>query len=131
MTPLRILFIAAYGAISLMPLAWLGLTSFKSKADSISTTAKFLPAAAGTAEGIRFKPTLDGYRRLGERYAGARHDYFHYLLNTVLIGLASTAAAVSPWARPAPTDSAASASPVPGTGCSSSSRPASCRRSPW
>ena len=95
MTPLRILFIAVYAAISLMPLAWLGLTSFKTQADSISTTAKFLPAAGEPAHGVRFRPTLDGYRRLGERYAGARHDYFHYLLNTVLIGLVSTAAAVA------------------------------------
>ena len=96
MKGLRILVIAVYTAIAATPLIWLGLTSIKSKADSISTTAKFVPAIAAPAEDtdVRFRPTLDGYRKLAQPYAGADHPYFHYLVNTIVIGVLSTLAAV-------------------------------------
>jgi len=93
---LRIIVIAAYTAVVAMPLVWLGLTSLKSKADSISTTAKFVPSSAVADDAsVRFQPTLDGYRDLAKPYAGADHSYFHYLTNTILIGVISTLAAIT------------------------------------
>ena len=85
-------FVAAYGLGASLPLVWLLLTSFKSKADSISTTAKFVPAAG--AGDVGFEPTLAGYRGLASVYAGVEADFFHYLGNSVAIGLLSTLASV-------------------------------------
>ncbi|MEE2656993.1 MAG: carbohydrate ABC transporter permease [Candidatus Latescibacterota bacterium] len=94
---LRWVFLALYSVFSVLPLLWLGITSVKSKADSISTTVRFVPTTQPVdprASTIRFLPTLDGYRALSDVYAGADHPYYHYLGNTLVIGVLSMVASV-------------------------------------
>ena len=98
MKKLRWVLLAVYGMLSTLPLLWLASTAIKSRVDSIATTAKFIPVGEGLgieAGSVRFEATLEGFRALGEIYAGAAHPYYHYLLNTFLIGSLSTVAAVS------------------------------------
>jgi multiple sugar transport system permease protein len=95
---LRWVLLAVYGMLSTLPLLWLASTAIKSRVDSIATTAKFIPVGEGLgieAGSVRFEATLEGFRALGEIYAGAAHPYYHYLFNTFLIGSLSTVAAVS------------------------------------
>ena len=98
MKNLRWVLLAVYGMLSTLPLLWLAITAIKSRVDSIATTAKFIPVGEGLgieAGSVRFEATLEGFRALGEIYAGAAHPYYHYLLKTFLIGSLSTVAAVS------------------------------------
>jgi multiple sugar transport system permease protein len=95
MRVLRWAFVVLYTTAASLPLGWLVLTSFKSKADSISTTAKFFPVAVADSDGVGFIPTLAGYRGLFEVYAGGEASFFHYLGNSILIGLLSTTASVA------------------------------------
>lgn len=96
MKSLRFGVVIFYAIIAISPLVWLGVTSLKSKADSISTTARFLPTLDDTeVDGIYFHPTLNGYRLLSKPYAGAEHSFYHYLFNTAVIGIISTVAAVT------------------------------------
>lgn len=88
------LFVALYGGIASLPLAWLGLTSLKHKAASISIEPRLLPSVSGGEEGIWFAPTLEAYRQLGQTYAGAALPFVAYLKNSVVIGLSSTFFAV-------------------------------------
>ena len=93
---LRVLIVSTYTAVAAMPLLWLGLTSVKTRPDSISTTARFVPTMNTGVEGdVGFRPTFGGYRQLAQPYAGADHPYFHYLANTVLVGIVSTLCAVT------------------------------------
>ncbi len=75
-----------------LPLLWLVLTSFKSRADTISPTPKVFPSFADAlpADSPRFVPTLEAYAHLGDVHVGARHSFYHYLGNSILIGLLST-----------------------------------------
>ena len=93
---LRWLFILSYLGASTLPLAWLVLTSFKDKADSISIRPKLAPVFSGEAApgSIYFAPNLDSYRRLDQVYAGSDRAFFHYLGNSIVVGLFSTLAAV-------------------------------------
>ncbi len=92
----RALVILAAIAFAALPLAWLGLTSIKDRADTISSSPKVLPSpgAAAAQDGLLFEPTLDAYRHLGEVHVGARHSFYQYLGNSALIGLFSTLASV-------------------------------------
>ena len=96
MTILRCVFIACYFSVATLPLAWLVLTSLKNRSDSISVQAKFVPTANPVADsdGRHFVPTLAGYRQLNQIYAGAEHAFFHYLGNSIAIGLSSTLASI-------------------------------------
>jgi multiple sugar transport system permease protein len=97
---LRAFVILSYFALATLPLAWLALTSVKSYDETISARAKFVPwAEAGRAgdlpgDSVRFRPTLDAYRNLSRPVAGTPHDFYHYLGNSVIIGVLSTLAAV-------------------------------------
>jgi len=92
---LRVVFVVCYVILGAMPLLWLGITSLKERADAISVHAKYAPAAGEfTAEDARFNATLAGYRELATVYAGASHSFFHYLGNSIFIGLFSTLASV-------------------------------------
>ncbi len=98
---LRAVVILSYFVMATLPLAWLALTSVKTYDDTISAHAKFIPwAEAGargdeqTAESVRFAPTLDAYRNLSKPVAGTPHDFYHYLGNSIIIGVLSTLAAV-------------------------------------
>lgn len=92
MRVLRWLFVGGYSVVATLPLVWLLLTSLKSKADSISVTARYLPWP--TAGGPRFEPGFEAYRLLGQVYSGAEASFWHYLGNSALIGLFSTLASV-------------------------------------
>lgn len=94
---IRALVIVPYFVLATLPLAWLALTSFKTYDDTISTHAKYLPGSAEDAAGkdsARFTPTVDAYRNLSKPVAGTPRDFYHYLGNSVLIGVLSTLAAV-------------------------------------
>jgi multiple sugar transport system permease protein len=94
---LRWLFIGVYFCIAALPLGWLGLTALKTRQDSISVQAKFLPTLADQSgrKSVFFSANLDGYRGLNQIYAGAQYTFFRYLGNSVLIGFFSTLAAVA------------------------------------
>jgi multiple sugar transport system permease protein len=93
---LRWVFIVCYVGIATLPLVWLGLTSFKSKTDSISITPKIIPTLAAEAAptSLFFRANLKGYRQLATAYSGARFSFFRYLQNSLIIGLFSTVASV-------------------------------------
>lgn len=96
MRGVRWLLIVPYTFLAALPLLWLGATSLKSRSASISPTPRFVPALSEPAEGdVRFAPTLEGWLDLAEPHAGVAHSFFHYLANSVVIGLLSTAAAVA------------------------------------
>lgn len=93
---LRPLVIVAALALASLPLLWLGLTSIKHRPDTISSAPRVFPAwsEAAASQSLLFEPTLDAYRHLGEVHVGARHSFYHYLGNSVVIGLFSTLASV-------------------------------------
>ena len=94
----RALVIVPYLVLATLPLGWLALTSFKSYEDTITAHAKFVPgteAGGARAEGsVKFTATVDAYRKLSQPVAGTSRGFYHYLGNSVLIGLLSTLAAV-------------------------------------
>jgi len=94
----RALVIVPYLVLATLPLGWLALTSFKSYEDTITAHAKFVPgteAGGARAEGsVTFTATVDAYRKLSQPVAGTPRDFYHYLGNSVLIGVLSTLAAV-------------------------------------
>jgi multiple sugar transport system permease protein len=96
MNLLRALVIGIYLVLATLPLAWLSLTSFKTYDDTISAHAKFVPSgsAAAVPDGVTFVPTGEAYGHLSERVAGTPHDFYHYLGNSIIIGMLSTLAAV-------------------------------------
>jgi multiple sugar transport system permease protein len=96
MNLIRALVIVPYFVLATLPLAWLALTSFKAYDDTISRHAKFVPwAAAGVPEeSPRFEVTLSAYRDLSKPAAGTPRGFYHYLGNSIVIGLLSTLAAV-------------------------------------
>ncbi len=94
---LRFAVVAGYLLLSLLPLVWLGLTSIKARADTISQTPRVLPALVETTDpaSLAFPVTLDAYRRLGSVSVGAQHSFWEHLANSLVIGLSSTLAAVA------------------------------------
>jgi multiple sugar transport system permease protein len=95
---LRALVIVPYFLLATLPLAWLGLTSLKTYDDTISSSAKFVPwteKAAPAADSAFFVATLDAYRNLAKPVAGTPKDFYHYLGNSIVIGVLSTLAAVA------------------------------------
>ncbi len=100
MRVVRALVVTCFLLIATLPLAWLALTSIKTFDDTISAHAKFVPwpseagSSESAAESARFAPTLDAYRKLSMPVAGTPHDFYHYLGNSVVIGVLSTLAAV-------------------------------------
>lgn len=81
-----------------LPLLWLGVTSVKSRDDTISPTPRFIPSLrteGGGGEGVCFKPSVEGYRLLAQPHSGVDHSFYRYLANSLVIGLLSTAASVT------------------------------------
>ncbi|MFT3786503.1 MAG: carbohydrate ABC transporter permease [Tepidisphaeraceae bacterium] len=99
MKPLRLLIIALYLALSMLPLGWMVLTSFKTRPDAVSAQAKFIPSSTASAAPY-FKPSLEGYTRLDGRSEGSKarvdpsKNFWQFLLNSVTIAGVSTAASV-------------------------------------
>jgi multiple sugar transport system permease protein len=94
----RALVIVPYFILATLPLGWLALTSIKTYDDTITARAKFVPwgdtADARSEESSKFTASLDAYRNLSKPVAGTPRDFYHYLWNSVLIGVLSTLAAV-------------------------------------
>lgn len=92
----RWLLIVVYTALAALPLFWMALTSFKARDDAISSHPRFLPSLAQAADPERatFVPTVSSYAALAHVHAGARHSFWSYLANSVVIGTLSTIASV-------------------------------------
>lgn len=94
----RALVIVPYFVLATLPLLWLALTSFKTYDDTITSEAKFIPwsdsDSARAEDSAKFNATVNAYRNLSKPVAGTPRDFYHYLGNSVLIGLLSTLAAV-------------------------------------
>jgi len=89
--------ILLYFVVAAMPLGWLVLTSMKHQDDVISSTAKFVPAPGrdrGDAS-VLFSPSAEGYRLLASKGDREAHSFFHYVWNSLVIGVLSTLCAVS------------------------------------
>ena len=97
MKAMRWIVVGGYFLIAALPLGWLVITSFKEYPDTISTTAKFVPALVGEPadDGPAFKPSTEGFRRLAEPAAGTPRSFLYYIANSAIIGLLSTAASVA------------------------------------
>jgi len=93
---LRIAVVGIYGALGVLPLAWLLLTAFKHHPDTITATAKFIPwpGAEVGGPGFAFSPTIDSFAHLAEAHAGTEFSFLDHLANSILIGLFSTVASV-------------------------------------
>lgn len=89
MSLIRSIVIIGYLALAVLPLAWLGLTSLKSKEDAISPTARFIPAAE-TSGAHTFGVTHRGFEKLASAQTGSSRPFFHYLGNSIVICLVST-----------------------------------------
>ena len=94
---LRYFVLALYFVFATFPLAWLGITSLKTRDDAISLTPKLVPTLSEPSgrDGICFRPVTEGYRKLHTKYAGSDHNFYRYLVNSIIIGLLSTLAAVT------------------------------------
>ncbi len=84
--------IIAYLIVAALPLVWMLVTSFKHYPDTISPEAKVLPTGQGEHS---FEPTTEGYEKLSQPIHVGGKSFFHYLGNSILIGLLSTAASVA------------------------------------
>jgi multiple sugar transport system permease protein len=96
LSALRAAVIVGYFLLATLPIGWLVLTSAKTHGDTISANARFIPwPSPQPGNGSpQFTPTLDAYRHLSKPVAGTPLDFYHYLWNSVLIGVVSTVAAV-------------------------------------
>src|SRR5450755_743222 len=97
MKALRSFVIALFLVIGCLPLVWLVLTAFKHHPDTITVSAKFLPLPSAPlgGGGIAFAPTLEGFEHLAEPHPGMEFSFLDHLLNSILIGVASTVASVA------------------------------------
>lgn len=94
---LRVIIVAGYFALGAMPLVWMLLTSLKHYDDTISRNARFIPAikVQSSDDSPLFPATLQGYARLAQPQRATGHSFFHYLKNSLIIGLCSTFASVA------------------------------------
>ena len=95
---MRILILIPYFGLATLPLVWLVLTSVKTREAAIGPTAGFIPVWGEVIPDNRdvgFTPTAQAYRRLTRTYVGTSRTFFHYLQNSVIIGLFSTLASVT------------------------------------
>lgn len=84
-----------YAAFAVLPLAWLLLTSVKSRDASICPVVKFVPGAVETADGRVFAPSLEGWRRLGEPVPGRERSALGHFANSAVVAALSTAVTVA------------------------------------
>ncbi|HEX6885187.1 MAG TPA: carbohydrate ABC transporter permease [Planctomycetota bacterium] len=93
---LRVLVLGLYAALALLPLLWMGLTSLKTREDTIAQRARFVPVLARATEpdSATFPATLEAYGALGTVHVGAEQSFWEHLAHSVVIGLFSTLASV-------------------------------------
>ena len=97
MKVLRLLVLAAYSFVALLPLAWLGISSLKEREDAISPAMRAVPVpfVEETERGsLVFPASLSAYGELNEVHAGAAASFWSHLANSLVIGLFSTIASV-------------------------------------
>lgn len=98
MKALQRLLLLAYFVVATLPLAWMAVTSLKTRDDAISLDPRVVPLPFASDDGSRapltFAATTDGFRRLSHVHVGAEEDFWSYLRNSVFIGLGSTLASV-------------------------------------
>jgi len=94
MKPLRFVFIACYLTLAMLPLLWLGLTSVKPRSDAVSTQPRFVPALSAS-EDASFAVTGEAYATLSVPLTGSNQSFYAYLLDSAIVGLLSTAAAIA------------------------------------
>jgi len=94
---LRWVILIPYFLLATAPLFWLGITSLKTNETAIASTASFIPNADKDtpSNSIRFQPSLNAYRNLATPHTGSFYSFFHYLNNSIIIGLISTLASVA------------------------------------
>ena len=68
MALLRWLLVAAYAVLATLPLAWMAVTAFKSREDSISPHARFVPALEAGTDPLR--KTFERALRISVRRTG-------------------------------------------------------------
>jgi len=92
----RFIVIAAYLLLAAFPLVWMILTSIKSYPDTISRNARFLPVPGAVSgdDSAAFAPTLDAFSRIAQPRRAGGFSFFHYLGNSIIIGVVSTIASV-------------------------------------
>jgi multiple sugar transport system permease protein len=80
---LRRLVLVVYFVAATLPLAWMAVTSFKTRDDAISLEPRLMPT------------TTEAFATLSQAHAGAEESFWSYLWNSVAIGLGSTLASVA------------------------------------
>lgn len=96
MKAIRRIIIVCYLFLAALPLMWMGLTSIKHIDETISIEPKFIPAshAPENPSSPKFEATGRAYSQLTEpNRAGS--SFYHYLFNSILIGVCSTIASVA------------------------------------
>ncbi|MBM3261870.1 MAG: carbohydrate ABC transporter permease [candidate division Zixibacteria bacterium] len=78
----------------MLPLLWLGLTSVKPRSDAVSTQPRFVPALSAS-EDASFAVTGEAYATLSVPLTGSNQSFYAYLLDSAIVGLLSTAAAIA------------------------------------
>jgi len=91
---LRFVPIALYALLATAPLYWIAATSLKSDDAATAKTVSYLPGPGG-GDARTFAPTAASYAELGEPIPGTDHGYWHYLVNSLIIGALSTLASVA------------------------------------
>jgi len=97
MKVLQRLLLLAYFVVATLPLAWMAVTSLKTRDDAISLDPRVVPlpsADGGPHAPLTFAATTDAFRRLSHVHVGAEEDFWSYLWNSAFIGLGSTLASV-------------------------------------
>src|SRR4051812_24825193 len=96
MNAMRWMIIVGYLGLAILPLLWMTLTSIKHRDDTIGLEAKFIPAAHAREkqDSAVFESTTEAYHQLGKtNFKG--NSFYHYLFNSILIGVCSTVASVA------------------------------------
>ena len=93
----RWLVIGLYAFVALLPLAWMALSSLKTRADTIRPNPRFVPAFSGATDpgSVTFPATLEAYGELNRVHIGAEQSFWEHLAHSALIGALSTLASVA------------------------------------
>ena len=94
----RWVIILGYFLLAALPLAWMGITSIKHYEDTISREPRFIPSTPTTESAdhsVTFPVTSEPYARLSLPTRSTGHSFYHYLGNSVIIGVLSTLASVA------------------------------------
>src|SRR4051812_40095602 len=86
----RWIIIVGYLFLAALPLVWMGLTSVKRYDDTISRNPRLVPvppSATPKDDSPLFPATTDGYAKLAEPTRSTGHSFYHYLANSVIIGV--------------------------------------------